>query len=52
MERFWSGSRDEEVSLKCRSSGSEFRSKLEGGPEMVEKAWCGWVGLLLRIGQV
>jgi hypothetical protein len=52
MEQFWSGSRDEVVSSKFCSSGSESRSKLKGGPEMVEKAWCGWVGLLLRIGQL
>jgi hypothetical protein len=25
---------------------------LGGGPEIVERAWCGWVGLWLRIGQV
>ncbi len=38
MERLWSGSRDEAESSKCCSSGSESRSKLEGGLEMVEKA--------------
>ncbi len=46
MGQFWSGSRDEVVSSKCPSSGSG------SGPEMVEKAWCGGVGLLVRIGQV
>ncbi len=40
------------MSSKCCSSGSESRPKVVGGLEMVEKAWCGWVGLLLRIGQV
>ena len=43
MKQFWSGSRDEIVSSKCCSSGSESRPKLVGGLEMVEKAWCGWV---------
>ena len=40
------------MSSKCCSSGSESRPKVVGGLEMVEKTWCGWVGLLLRIGQV
>ena len=40
------------MSSKCCSSGAGSRSKVEGGPEVVEKAWCGWVGLWLRIGQV
>jgi hypothetical protein len=43
LEWFWSGSRDEKVSSKCHSSGSESRPKLVGVLEMVEKAWCGWV---------
>ena len=40
------------MSSKCCSSGSGSRPELVVGPEMVEKAWCGWVGLLLRIGHV
>jgi hypothetical protein len=52
VEWFWLGSRYEVVSSKRCSSASIYRPKLVQGPEMVEKAWSGWVGLLLRIGQV